>query len=116
MNESSSTNMVTVRTINGEQVVEINGRELPDVFLIERRDYPDHEDVMVTVQFHAAQYNDVKHGDPIALNTGNPRADKYLRVIFEAYTTLKEARWWQLFGALRQVRATLATIMETPTP
>jgi hypothetical protein len=105
-----NTNIVTLRTLNnGARIVEINGRELP--YMIQFDASPvDPENWFVNIQFHAGQVNFVKHGNDMPLNTGNPRADKYHKVIAQCFTILRSARWWELPRSVKQVLTLLESV------
>ena len=107
-----SDNIFTVRNIAGAKIVEINGRELSFV-----RDYSftrvARDLYTVELSFDACQVNEVDHGEDVASrSTGNLRADNYLRVIANAYTLIRNARWWQLPRVIKEVRAMLEGVLK----
>lgn len=111
-----NTNIVTVRNLGGEQVVEINGREVPfvqsisytDADTIDMQSGQSDKTFRVSLVFDTAQYNEVDHGHDIPQSTGNPRADEYLKLLGELYALVRDARWWQLPRVIKQVRIILA--------
>lgn len=108
---SDNTNMFTVRKLGGQQLIELNGREIP---FVRNYTFAKVAEGLINVQldFDVGQVNEVDHGEDIVpRSTGNPRADKYLRVIIKATQMIRDARWWQLPRVIKNIRAMFEGVM-----